>query len=907
MRKSGLHKGFIFYLIFSSFFFFEAQNSQKFAHQALAEKVYLQLDNEVYTTNKTVWFKALLVNAVTHKTNNTSGVLYVDLVDSANQIIESKLVKISEGIGSGFFDLDRSFDEGTYMIRAYTEWNKNFENDFVFKKYIQVYSEEATEITGTPIQNIRIVDSTLSTQKIRADFYPQLLDSNHENKLMIMVTEKSGTTDTLYLRPKNRDEFSFEYDISKNSEIVDLAIKTSNGQSFKTRFSTQLNAIDLQFFPEGGKLVRGLASKVGFKAINTNGLGEAVEGMILDKNNDTIIRFQSNTLGMGSVKLEPKTIGKAFKAVFKTNTSDAYKEVELPLVQATGYIMAVEERDQNLLIGITSNAKPSGPITLIGTCRGFEYFKQEAQLIDGRYIYVIPKYTFPEGVIMLTLMDEMDRPQAERLYFNQRLETRMNLDLTLDKSSYDKRDAVLLDVAAKSNSDRPLQANISVLTVDSDLNGESLDDRNTILSYLLLSSDLKGTIESPGSYFRSVDPLDIDALMLTQGWRNYKYNEDSRKLNFIKENGLKVSGVVNTKNKKDKDRNIDLMLMTLDKERAIYTTPIKVPGNFSIDLEDIYGDYREIALQSAENTKRDRKDLIIAVNRKRPFPAQFENRNQSLVIDSLTQRIIAENRDQKIENDTYQFNTYGTTVLDEVVLTGYNMTPKRQEVFDRFGPPDIVIKGEEIVEKEKNWNWGLMSVLFDFFPDKVRVDPDPQGNLIARVLGEATLYIVDGIPVRPDFYNQLQYISVDEVTSFEILETSKNYAKLYIQVNGPGPYIPNFGGIISIYTRRGIGLQGALISSEDSYERHKIKVFAADKEFYVPEYDVTSFYEDSKPDTRLPIYWKPKVETDENGKANIKYYHSDDTGLFKILVEGITSDGQIGYQIINYSVREETN
>ncbi|MBO6632705.1 MAG: hypothetical protein JJ936_14340, partial [Psychroserpens sp.] len=576
-------------------------------------------------------------------------------------------------------------------------------------------------------------------------------------------------------------------------------------------------------------------------------------------------------------------------------------------VQANGYVMMVEERDQNLIIGISSKSNPSGTISLVGACRGYDYFQQQAQLINGQYIFVIPKYTFPEGVIMLTLIDEMNRPTAERLYFNERLETRIDLDLALDKTNYNKRDAITLSIEAQTQSKRPLLSNVSVLTIDSNLNGENYDNRTTILSHLLLSSDLRGTIETPGAYFRIDEPLTIDYLMLTQGWRNYKYDEDSRKLNFIKENGLRVSGIVNTKNKKDKDRNIDLMLMTLDKERSIYTTAVNVPGNFSIDLEDIYGDYREIALQSAENTKRDKKDLIIAVNKKRAFPPKFEYKNQSLVIDSLTQRVIHQNRDQKLENDTYQFNTYGTTVLDEVVLTGYNMTPKRQEVFDRYGPPDIVIKQEEMKEKEKNWNWGLMSVLYDFFPDKVRVEPDAQGNLIARVIGESTLYIVDGIPVRPDFYNQLQYMSVDEVTSFEILETSKNYARLYIQVNGPGPYIPNFGGIISIYTRRGIGLQGALSSTEDAFDRHKIKVFSKDKEFYVPEYDVTSFYEDSKPDTRLPIFWKSQVKTDVNGKAQITYYHSDDTGPFQIIVEGISESGQIGYQTITYSVKENTN
>lgn len=907
MRNILLRNGLLMLLIFSSCHVLTAQDSDKFAHQSLAEKIYLQTDNDIYTTNKTIWFKVVLVNAATHKNGNTSGVLYVDLINSANEIIESKLIKIKKGVGSGFFDLNGTFDEGTYMIRAYTEWNKNFGEDFISKKYVQIYSELADADILSPIQNIRIIDSTENTHKIRADFYPQLIDSSHENELMITVTEKVGTTDTVFVRQKKEKGFTIDYDVSKTSEYIDLGIRTSNGRTFKTTFSTQLNTTDLQFFPEGGQLVKGLSSEVGFKAIDTNGKGVPIDGIIINQLNDTIIKFKSNVLGMGSFKLEPKDMDSQLRAWYKLTGSDIYNDVDLPKVQASGVVMSVKKRGQNIIIGISASNTTNTMISIAGSCRGYQYFEQSAKLINGQYIFVIPKITFPEGVVIFTLLDENSRPIAERLYFNEREETRMNLDVSLDKSTFDKREAITLNVQSRTSSNKPLSANISVLTIDNEISRDNYLTRSNILSYLLLSSDLRGTIEKPGFYFKSDNRLNIDHLMLTQGWRNYKYDEAKKRLNYKQEKGLYVSGIVNIKNRKEKKRDLDLMLMTLDKERAIYSTNIRAPGSFSFDLEDIYGDYREVAIQSLENTKRDQKELIIALNRKKGYPSNFEYISRSLVIDSLTRTIINENRDQKRDLEKYQFSTYGTTVLDEVVLTGYNMTPKRQEVFDRYGEPDIVIEGDDIREKEKNWNWGLLSVLLDFFPDKVRVDQDAIGNLIPRVIGEATLYIVDGIPVRPLFYDQIQYMSVDEVTSFEILETSKNFSKLWIRVNGPAAIVPNFGGIISIYTKRGIGLQGALSTTKDTFEQHRIKVFAADKEFYAPEYDVTSYYEDSKPDLRLPIYWKSQVATDQDGKAVITYYHSDNTGPFQIIVEGISSNGQIGYQTINYSVKSNTN
>lgn len=54
----------------------QAQHSSNIcAHAALAEKIYLQMDGKVYTTDKTVWFKAIAVSAMDHIPTPLSGVL----------------------------------------------------------------------------------------------------------------------------------------------------------------------------------------------------------------------------------------------------------------------------------------------------------------------------------------------------------------------------------------------------------------------------------------------------------------------------------------------------------------------------------------------------------------------------------------------------------------------------------------------------------------------------------------------------------------------------------------------------------------------------------------------------------------------------------------------------------------
>ena len=72
------------------------------------------------------------------------------------------------------------------------------------------------------------------------------------------------------------------------------------------------------------------------------------------------------------------------------------------------------------------------------------------------------------------------------------------------------------------NADASLSA--AVIRLDAD----TLTENENIISYLYLSSDLPGWIESPASYFRGTDKTaheTADLLMLTDGWRRFDWKD----------------------------------------------------------------------------------------------------------------------------------------------------------------------------------------------------------------------------------------------------------------------------------------------------------------------------------------------------------------------------------------------
>ena len=92
------------------------------------EQLYLHTDRPYYVPGDTVWFRAHLVDAVTHTPISRSRYVYVELHDGqADTLVQRIIVKCdSDGVFANALTLPRHLHGGSYTLAAYTQWMRNF-------------------------------------------------------------------------------------------------------------------------------------------------------------------------------------------------------------------------------------------------------------------------------------------------------------------------------------------------------------------------------------------------------------------------------------------------------------------------------------------------------------------------------------------------------------------------------------------------------------------------------------------------------------------------------------------------------------------------------------------------------------------------------------------------------------
>ena len=163
-----------------------------FANAADAEKIYLQLSGTTFTTSETIWFKAIVTDVLNHTPTMKSRVLHVELIDPLNnRIIDENLLQISNGIANGFFQLHPSYREGKYMVRAYTEWNKNFGLDFINSIPINLYRVQSVDAKPSPIRDIVFTKDLNSVSfSLSSTIAVNELDSLHSGEAILYMDWK---------------------------------------------------------------------------------------------------------------------------------------------------------------------------------------------------------------------------------------------------------------------------------------------------------------------------------------------------------------------------------------------------------------------------------------------------------------------------------------------------------------------------------------------------------------------------------------------------------------------------------------------------------------------------------------------------------------------------------------------
>ncbi|WP_370477349.1 TonB-dependent receptor [Tamlana flava] len=144
------------------------------------EKIYLHTDRSTYILGEDLWYKAYSVFAYNNLLFSKGNVLYVDLIAPDSKIIATNKTLIKDGLGHGDFKLTDSIGvkPGMYQIRAYTNWSRNYGEDFVFKKEVEILDvfKDAADRNNTDMPKNQPSNQTKNkgvTESLTIIFFPE--------------------------------------------------------------------------------------------------------------------------------------------------------------------------------------------------------------------------------------------------------------------------------------------------------------------------------------------------------------------------------------------------------------------------------------------------------------------------------------------------------------------------------------------------------------------------------------------------------------------------------------------------------------------------------------------------------------------------------------------------------------
>jgi hypothetical protein len=284
--------------------------------------------------------------------------------------------------------------------------------------------------------------------------------------------------------------------------------------------------IQFRILPEGGQLISGVNNRVAFKAVGANGQPLDVAGKLF-RGNIPVKAFRSVHAGMGSFYFTPIRGAKYHIRLDFLKTDTLYA---LPLIKDEGLVIHLLRTEKDTLIFdiFQSPERVAQTIYLRLQMRGRVEAIASGVLKDSLRVK-IPTIDYRRGIAEATLFDQEMRPLAERLVYVNPHKS-LNIITTLSKTMYKTREKVTVKIKIRDQEGKPVQASIGVNVYDKLYNNP--DDPNNILTHYYLSSQLKGKIYDPGYYFNDANKdryEALDALLLTQGWRCYLWNEDELK------------------------------------------------------------------------------------------------------------------------------------------------------------------------------------------------------------------------------------------------------------------------------------------------------------------------------------------------------------------------------------------
>jgi hypothetical protein len=663
------------------------------------------------------------------------------------------------------------------------------------------------------------------------------------------------------------------------------ADKTKNGA----------DEISLSFFPEGGSLISNTASTIAFKAIGKDGVSRNVNGYIVDENGTKVAAFAAEHAGMGTFKLFAKA-GSTYTAVI----NGTEKRTPLPLTQNEGYSLAASQDKNNIFIKIISSAgiSDSDTINLVAQANNEVLYTGKTTLKGHGLTTTIARNRFPNGIVQLTLFDKNFSPVAERLLFVKHSDQKIQLSLTDTAADSQKPGTKRFKLLATDATGKPVHGAFSIAVTNADKVGYDENSEISIFSNLLLTSDLRGYIEQPNYYFTdTVKEKHLDNLLLTQGWRRFVWQDvlaGRYKTPLFNPEQGNVSGMV-TDAKKRPVAGARVNLYIRGENAIALDTASDAQGRFV--FEGVFLNKEEQFLITATDAKGKAKYVVTSDKPDAITPPKMAW-SPVIPYSGFISYLESAGKDYRELQDLGLLNHNGK-VLDEINVNEKKLPPVKEAAIKHSanlrgkGKANSVITFMDLLPCGGITDLAgclisigkLNNIFYDASKNRffARQANDPLWG------GSPMAIVVNGAPAQEGFQG-----SMSEIASIEILKSTA-----YSAVYGSG----GSGGVIVITTKTGDidykAYERELNGGKDTRSRINLSAtsYARRREFYTPTYGAVT------PRIALgsTIYWQPNVVTDKDGRAIIEFVVGNAPANYRVILEGIGINGQLGRRVFNYS------
>jgi hypothetical protein len=645
--------------------------------------------------------------------------------------------------------------------------------------------------------------------------------------------------------------------------------------------------IRMEFFPEGGNFVSGMANTIAFKATNEEGWPVEVEGVLKNSKEETIAEFTSYHDGMGMLDLTPADKETYYVSLKNDPSGQKYL---LPETVSKGIVFRLLNINDGIQFEIfqPKNDPVFQAAYMIGQIQHNVVFKQPLKQAVATLSGVIKTSNLTSGILHITVFNKDGLPLAERLSFIDNKEYILPAQLITDTINLSARGKNHFTLAFTDT----VVGSFSVSVTDPAFAATGMRENN-IVSSLLLSADLKGYIHNPGWYFSSANDsmkYALDMVMMTNGWRRFKWNQlisDPLPAARYKDpKFINLSGRVTLEGTKKPFANMDMLLFILGEDSSRNMQIIKTDANGYFDADSVLFFGKSRVLFSDIKGKKSRFVDITP-------GADSLNRSYRLPLYSgndlfFLQRSTGEDHSKKLASEYEAYIKGNGVVLSEVVIKSKKKTPL-EELEEKYATGAFSGETRKTFDLLNNKEEIGAQNIFEFLEARV------QGLRIGRNEDDAEIKIFYRQSTTMNASgNQPMDIFLDEVltdaTSVAFIPVNQ-IAMVKVYSTFVGSTGNGAGGALAIYMKKGADYFSSLPSAGEIIPYSGFSII---KEFYSPDYSIPAVQNKATPDERITLAWNPDIYVRGiNTKIPITFYNNDRTKSFKVVVEGMTRDGKL--------------